>query len=345
MPIGLGRMLCGRRPAVMARRKLASACRVVLALAAARWMLRGAAQAFLPPASGATPFARAPGAAVEASVEGLLPSFAALALGGAAAVQPAAAAASAAPVVAATADAAAIAPTDAIVQAFLLTFVSEIGDKTFFIAAILAAGGASGGQAGGQEGQGGNQKVLTFGGAIAALAVMTGLAVGIGQLFHSVPDAGGLPVDDICSILAFGFFGVKLLTDAWNMEDDGSLLDEKEEAEEAIRESAPAWMSGGGAASLIFPPLVLQAFVLVFAAEIGDRSFISAAALSAQGGPEGAAAVFIGGITAHGIATLMAVLLGEVISKYVSEKQLAYIGGVLFLIFAATSGVKLAGLL
>mmetsp|Transcript_9495 Transcript_9495/g.23911 ORF Transcript_9495/g.23911 Transcript_9495/m.23911 type:complete len:347 (-) Transcript_9495:428-1468(-) len=346
MPIGLGRMLCGRRPAVMARRKLASACRVVLALAAARWMLRGAAQAFLPPASGATPFARAPGAAVEASVEGLLPSFAALALGGAAAVQPAAAAASAAPVVAATADAAAIAPTDAIVQAFLLTFVSEIGDKTFFIAAILAAGGASGGQAGGQEGQGGNQKVLTFGGAIAALAVMTGLAVGIGQLFHSVPDAGGIPIDDLCSILAFGFFGVKLLTDAWNMEDDGSLLDEKEEAEEAVKESAlPAWISGGGAASIILPPLVLQAFVLVFAAEIGDRSFISAAALSAQGGPAGGAAVFIGGITAHGIATLMAVLLGEVISKYVTEKQLAYIGGVLFLIFAASSGVKLAGVM
>jgi len=217
--------------------------------------------------------------------------------------------------------------------------VSEIGDKTFFIAAILAAGGS-----GGQEAQGGNQKVLTFAGAIAALAVMTGLAVGLGQLFHSVPDAGGLPVDDICSILAFGFFGVKLLTDASNMEDDGSLLDEREEAEEAVKESLPAWISGGGAASLILPPLVLQAFVLVFAAEIGDRSFISAAALSAQSGAAGAAAVFIGGISAHGIATLLAVLLGEVISKYVTEKQLAYIGGVLFLIFAATSGVKLAGM-
>merc|ERR1719436_2289637 len=130
------------------------------------------------------------------------------------------------------------------------------------------------------------------------------------------------------------------------MEDDGSLLDEREEAEEEIKKSVlPQWMSGGGAASLILPPLVLQAFVLVFAAEIGDRSFISAAALSAQGGPAGAAAVFIGGISAHGIATLGAVLLGEVISKYVTEKQLAYIGGILFLIFAASSAYSLAGVL
>mmetsp|Transcript_44457 Transcript_44457/g.115520 ORF Transcript_44457/g.115520 Transcript_44457/m.115520 type:complete len:266 (+) Transcript_44457:1-798(+) len=239
-------------------------------------------------------------------------------------------------VAAAAVEAAAIAPADAIVQAFLLTFVSEIGDKTFFIAAILAAGNGGGS---GQDGQQSNTKVLTFVGAILALAVMTGLAVGLGQIFHAVPDAGGIPVDDVVSILAFGFFGVKLLTDAWKMEDDGSLLDEREEAEEEIKKSLlPDWLK-----SLAVPPLVIQAFLLVFAAEIGDRSFISAAALSAQGGPAGALAVFIGGISAHGMATLLAVLLGEVISKYVSEKQLAYIGGVLFLIFAASSGAKLAG--
>lgn len=61
-----------------------------------------------------------------------------------------------------------------------------------------------------------------------------------------------------------------------------------------------------------------KAFLLVFAAEIGDRSFISAAALSAQGGPEGAVAVFLGSISAHGVATLLAVALGDLISSYVS---------------------------
>merc|ERR1719362_2465635 len=230
-----------------------------------------------------------------------------------------------------------VAPTDAIVQAFLLTFVSEIGDKTFFIAAILAAGGSSAG-----EGQ--NQKLLTFIGAIGALVVMTLLAVALGQIFHAVPDvAGGVPIDDYVSIFAFGFFGVKLLSDALQMQDDGSLLEEQEEAEEEVKGAMPSWMSGG-TATLSIPPLVLQAFVLVFAAEIGDRSFISAAALSAQGGFEAATEVFVGGISAHTLATLGAVLVGDVIAGYVTEKQLAYIGGVLFLIFAATSALKVAGI-
>lgn len=65
-----------------------------------------------------------------------------------------------------------------------------------------------------------------------------------------------------------------------------------------------------------------KAFLLVFAAEVGDRSFISAAALSAQGGPEGSLAVFVGAIGAHGIATLLAVALGDLISSYVSETWL-----------------------
>lgn len=225
---------------------------------------------------------------------------------------------------------------DALIQAFVLTFVSEIGDKTFFIAAILAAG--SGGSS---ASNGLGQKVLTFIGAIAALAVMTFIAVALGQVFHSVPDvAGGLPLDDYASILAFGYFGVKLLIDASKMSDEDSMLDEREEAEEAVKESGlPSWVT-----SLSIPPVVIQAFTLVFAAEIGDRSFISAAALSAQGGTTSAAAVFLGGISAHGIATLLAVVLGELISTYVSEKTLTYVGGSLFLVFAATSTANVLGL-
>uniref|UniRef100_A0A7S0A4W0 GDT1 family protein n=1 Tax=Pyrodinium bahamense TaxID=73915 RepID=A0A7S0A4W0_9DINO len=325
-------MALGRSTATR-RSKWASACRGLVLLLTAKWVLNFASTAFVsaPRAqpSGAPPKSQVQhaGAVAGASATPLL----AAALGGAAA-------ANAADLSAVAVDeAAAIDPANAIVQAFLLTFVSEIGDKTFFIAAILAAGGSSDAQ------PGQDQRVLTFFGAILALAVMTLLAVSLGQVFHAVPDvAGGLPIDDYASILVFGFFGVKLLVDATQMEDDGSLLDEKEEAEEAVRDALPAWISGG-AAALVLPPLVLRAFVLVFAAEIGDRSFISAAALSAQGGPPGAAAVFVGGITAHGIATLTAVLLGDLISNYVSEKQLTFIGGALFLVFAALSSAKLAG--
>lgn len=232
---------------------------------------------------------------------------------------------------------ASINPTDAIVQAFFLTFVSEIGDKTFFIAAVLAAGGKT------EDGEDAvrSQKVLTFLGAIAALAVMTGIAVLLGQVFHSVPDiAGGIPLDDYVAILCFGYFGVKLLLDASAMKDDGNILEEKEEAEEDLAKFVlPSWLSAGGVA--VLPALVVEAFILVFAAEIGDRSFISATALSAAGGPEGALAVFIGSISAHAIATGIAVLLGDLISSYISERQITFIGGALFLVFAASTTAKL----
>ncbi|KAK9180203.1 hypothetical protein WN943_029410 [Citrus x changshan-huyou] len=56
--------------------------------------------------------------------------------------------------------------------AFSLIFVSEIGDKTFFIAALLAMQ---------------YEKVLVLLGSMAALALMTVLSVVIGIIFHSVP--------------------------------------------------------------------------------------------------------------------------------------------------------------
>eukprot|EP00439_Symbiodinium_sp_Y106_P066026 s2467_g10.t1 len=333
--------------------------RVLLLWIAACWCLLGRGGVFLPPPSLGPSSAESSNALRAAAPLGVL------------SVALAPAAAHAAEVVEATID-----PSDAIVQAFALTFVSEIGDKTFFIAAILAAGSSAA--------EGLSQKVLTFIGAISALAVMTVIAVSIGQVFHAVPDAaGGLPLDDYASILAildrnlFGYFGVKLLLDASTMADDGSILaEEKEEAEEAVNSSLPEWVT-----KLSIPALVVQAFILVFAAEVGDRSFISAAALSAQGGPEGAAAVFVGAIAAHAIATLLAVALGDLISTYVSEswlmsqavtfnvllaapsvykqperldarptcraqeKTLTYIGGGLFLFFAATSTANVAATL
>ena len=53
----------------------------------------------------------------------------------------------------------------------------------------------------------------------------------------------------------FGYFGVKLLLDASTMADDGSILaEEKEEAEEAVNESLPEWVT-----NLALPTLVIQA--------------------------------------------------------------------------------------
>ena len=111
-------------------------------------------------------------------------------------------------------------------QAFSLVFVSEIGDKTFFIAGLLAM----------KVG-----KLVSLAGSIGALAVMTVISVIIGQLFHAVPPgiSQGIPLDDIAAVLAFTFFGLKTLKEASEAEDDGpSGIDEEfADAEEAVEGS------------------------------------------------------------------------------------------------------------
>jgi hypothetical protein len=108
-------------------------------------------------------------------------------------------------------------------QAFSLVFVSEIGDKTFFIAGLLAAK---------------YSKFISFVGSMGALAVMTIISVAIGQIFHVIPSgiAEGIPLDDVAAVLAFTFFGFKTLKEALDMEEGTSVMDEEfEDAEEAVK--------------------------------------------------------------------------------------------------------------
>lgn len=110
-------------------------------------------------------------------------------------------------------------------QAFSLVFVSEIGDKTFFIAALLAAK---------------TSRLISFAGSVGALTVMTVLAVLLGLAFHSVPTvfASGLPLDDIVAAAAFLYFGVITLKDAYELPTDSNegIEEEKAEAEESVKE-------------------------------------------------------------------------------------------------------------
>lgn len=202
-------------------------------------------------------------------------------------------------------------------QAFSLVFLSEIGDKTFFIAGLLSMK---------------TSKFASFLGSMGALGVMTVLSVLIGQVFHAVPSgiADGIPLDDLAAIIAFTFFGLKTLKDALDMEEGESVMDEElAEAEEEVEASdsitkTTAW---GQIASI---------FALVFAAEFGDRSFLSTIALSAAQNP---VSVGVGAIAAHGVATGIAVSGGAYLAKYISERAIGIIGGCLFLVFAATTAL------
>jgi len=202
-------------------------------------------------------------------------------------------------------------------QAFSLVFLSEIGDKTFFIAGLLAMK---------------TSKFVSFVGSIGALAVMTVISVLLGQIFHAVP-AGlsqGLPLDDIAAVLAFSFFGFKTLKDAYDLEEGESVMDEEfEDAQEAV--------DGSETIKQVTPwGQIVSTFGLVFAAEFGDRSFLSTIALSAAQNPF---SVCIGAIAAHAVATGIAVAGGSYMAKNISEKVIGYVGGSLFIVFAVTTAL------
>ncbi|KAE8677684.1 GDT1-like protein 2 [Hibiscus syriacus] len=206
--------------------------------------------------------------------------------------------------------------------AFTLIFVSEIGDKTFFIAALLAMQ---------------YEKGLVLLGSMGALSLMTVLSVIIGRIFQSVPAQfqTTLPIGEYAAIALLVFFGLKSIKDAWNLPpavakkgaERGPELDEFAEAEELVKEQASKKLTN---------PLEIlwKSFSLVFFAEWGDRSMLATIALGAAQSPWGVAS---GAIAGHLLATSIAIVGGALLANYISEKLVGYLGGVLFLVFAVAT--------
>lgn len=142
------------------------------------------------------------------------------------------------------------------IQSFLIIFISEIGDKTFFIAGLLAA----------KYG-----RLLSFSGSISALAMMTIISTVLGQIFHAIPSSitQGVPYDDYIAIIAFTYFGIKTLYDANQLQDGKSsgIDEERAEAEEVVSELTSSVANDNRNNTIA---LFIQIFSLVFAAEIGN---------------------------------------------------------------------------
>lgn len=204
-----------------------------------------------------------------------------------------------------------------------LILVSEIGDKTFFIACLMAMR---------------HPKLIVFAGALSALALMTVLSALMGVI---VPSVLSVRVTQVLAVLLFGGFGIKILYEAMNGEEES---DDEEMAEAAAAlgkkedDNNPESGESNGKMSpqsrrwgRILSPVLVQAFTLTFVAEWGDRSQIATIALAAAKNPYG---VTLGGIVGHAICTGGAVLFGNMIASRISHKTVNIVGGLLFIFFS-----------
>lgn len=224
----------------------------------------------------------------------------------------------------------------AFIASISVIIVSELGDKTFFIAAIMAMR---------------HSRLIIYCGAMGALGAMTILSALLGNVVTKfVPR---IYTYYLSSIL-FACFGIKMLRDGYLMSPDEG-TEEYEEAEHEIEkaETVDDLESGGANSSAgsstqqknsrntlskltrilrrYVSPIFIQAFIMTFLAEWGDRSQITTIVLAAS---EHLLGVIVGGTIGHGLCTGLAVLGGRFVAQRISPKTVTLIGGIVFICFA-----------
>uniref|UniRef100_A0A8C8TAT7 GDT1 family protein n=1 Tax=Peromyscus maniculatus bairdii TaxID=230844 RepID=A0A8C8TAT7_PERMB len=216
----------------------------------------------------------------------------------------------------------------AFVAAISVIIVSELGDKTFFIAAIMAMR---------------YNRLTVLAGAMLALALMTCLSVLFGYATTVIPRVYTYYV----STALFAIFGIRMLREGLKMSPDEG-QEELEEVQAELKKKDEEFqrtklLNGPdvetGTSTTIpqkkwlhfISPIFVQALTLTFLAEWGDRSQLTTIVLAAREDPYGVA---VGGTVGHCLCTGLAVIGGRMIAQKISVRTVTIIGGIVFLAFA-----------
>jgi len=198
--------------------------------------------------------------------------------------------------------------------------LAELGDKTFFMALILAVR---------------HSARLVFVGAFAALAAVTLLSLGIGYGLRELLPQNLVPW--IAAVLFLGF-GLKLLVDAQALDAGAANKEEADEAEEAVNAAEQAQKQSGPWA------MIWEAFALVFVAELGDRTqFATILLATAPAQVFSFAGLLAGTLAGHALVTWLAVKAGKWIGGRVNEQLLYRLSGGLFVAFGLVSLLQALG--
>ncbi|KAF8184974.1 hypothetical protein K438DRAFT_1907778 [Mycena galopus ATCC 62051] len=231
-----------------------------------------------------------------------------------------------------------------------MIIVSEIGDKTFLIAAILAMR---------------HPRIVVFCGAFGSLVVMSILSAEMG---HILPTLIPKKWTQAAAAGLFLVFGAKMLMEGRAMQPgNDKIREEMKEAEEEIEGDDAVHEANGHSGAEVIPledleagtaadrgprpsatkprtvmdgarnfcsfflgPVFVQAFVLTFLGEWGDRSQIATIALGAA---HNVYYVTAGTVIGHSCCTALAVVGGRYVSTKISVKHVTLGGAALFLIF------------
>lgn len=226
-------------------------------------------------------------------------------------------------------------PFNSFVMAVSMIGLSEIGDKTFLIAVIMAMR---------------HSRLFVFSSATSSLAIMTILS---GVVGHAVVSFVSQRYTAFLAALLFLVFGYKLTMEGLEMSKDAGVEDELAEVEEELvaddmNPQLDDIESGGGVlnakkqkisllnklydlASLIFSPAWVQIFVLNFLAEFGDRSQISIIALVSDNNYWFSIA---GAVMGHCICCGLAVIGGKYLASKISMRIVTLAGAFCFFLFA-----------
>ncbi|KAF2133398.1 UPF0016-domain-containing protein [Dothidotthia symphoricarpi CBS 119687] len=261
-----------------------------------------------------------------------------------------------------------IQPFHSFVLSFTMIIFSEIGDKTFLVAALMAMR---------------HPRLQVFSAAFSALIVMTILSAVLG---HAVPAFLNEKLTHMAAAVLFLVFGFKLMREGLAMSPDDGVGEEMREVEQELEEKeqqarhnknrrrssispyalesghlrrsrsnsrlpAPArspstspdrspspngssfsGILGGlnNLLSLLLSPAWVQTFVMTFLGEWGDRSQIATVAMAAGSDYWWVTA---GAIVGHGLCTTGAVIGGRAIAGRISMRNVTLGGAIAFLVF------------
>ncbi|CAF3746970.1 unnamed protein product [Rotaria magnacalcarata] len=245
----------------------------------------------------------------------------------------------------------------AFIASISVIIVSELGDKTFFIAAIMAMR---------------YSRLVIYCGAMGALGAMTILSALLGNIVTKfIPR---IYTYYISSIL-FACFGIKMLRDGYLMSPEEGTEEYEEAQHEVEQVDMTDDLESGSAGSQQQPrlqsaakqrstvtkitsilrryvsPIFIQAFIMTFLAvsilgncnhesllkmcqEWGDRSQLTTIILAAT---ENLLGVIVGGTIGHGLCTGLAVIGGRFIAQRISPKTVTIVGGIVFICFAMSA--------